>query len=512
MKHLLLAIITLLIFISTQAQRASTDFVTTWRTTNFGLGGDSTVVIPIDTNYTYNFDVDWDDDGIFDDLGVTDTIAHLYPDTGTYTVRIRGTFPRYYVFLFNPFLQVGGDEKLISLDQWGNNPWQNVEYMFRGMRYFTYNAVDTPNLSQVTSLRGMFAVNLNFNGDLSNWNVSNITNLKETFSECLIFNQPLNSWDVSNVTNFERLFRSTSFNQPLSSWNMSNAEVTFRMFSNSPFDQPIGNWDVSNVQYMGGMFEAGVFNQPLNSWQTDSVISLRFMFKDNLVFNQPLNNWKTDNVNDMSIMFQGAISFNQPLNNWNTTNVTTMAGMFSNAKAFNQDVGDFDISSLSIQINRTGMFGMLDSTNLSTTNYDSTLIKWNRQSPLCCFELGAAGLKYCAADSVRNYLTRSVMTGGKSWIISGDTFDCLGVGVEEELAVLQENNFKVYPNPSKGLFTIEKSTENNEPQEVFIYNIQGKLMSQQSMLQERLQLNSEAWPVGIYFVRLGSETQKLVVK
>ena len=513
MKHLLLAIIALLILSSTQAQRDSTDFVTTWRTTNFGLGGDSSVVIPIDTNYTYNFDVDWDDDGIFDDLGVTDTISHQYLDTGTYTIRIRGTFPRYFVRIVIANSVISGDEKLISLDQWGDNSWQNVEYMFRGIRYFTYNAVDTPNLSQVTSLRSMFEENISFNGDLSNWNVANITNLYYMFKGCHSFNQPLNSWGVSNVTDFSGLFWSTAFNQPLNLWDMSNAKSLYFMFNNSPFNQPIDNWNVSNVTNMSFIFEGGVFNQPINSWQVDSVTFMTSMFKDNVMFNQPLNNWNTSNVRSMSLMFSNATSFNQPLNNWNTMNVYSMFQMFSGATSFNQDIGSFDLSSIRAIPPVTETWGILDYTNLSTANYDSTLIKWARQNPQQYLKIGAIGLNYCAADSARNYLTRSVMNGGPGWAIFGDTLDCLGVGVDESLTNEKSIQFMIYPNPNKGKFTIDRITTNKIPeQELLIYNIHGQIVYSKTITQSKDEIQVNGLKGGIYLLRLDNETRRVVVE
>ena len=52
-----------------------------------------------------------------------------------------------------------------------------------------------------------------------NENVSNVTTMKGMFQLAISFNQPLNDWNVSNVTRMYFMFRdATSFNQPLSGW------------------------------------------------------------------------------------------------------------------------------------------------------------------------------------------------------------------------------------------------------------------------------------------------------
>ena len=97
MKKILLPFLILIVTVNTFAQLDTNDFVTTWRTYNFyGPGGDSSIVISVDPNMTYNYDVDWNNDGIFDSIGMTTGIMHTYADTGTYTIRIRGLFPRFY--------------------------------------------------------------------------------------------------------------------------------------------------------------------------------------------------------------------------------------------------------------------------------------------------------------------------------------------------------------------------------------------------------------------------------
>ena len=103
-------------------------------------------------HYTYNYDIDWDNDGIFDELGVTGDTTHDFGAPGTYTVQIRGDFP-----FFNSNNPATDDRaKLISINQWGAIEWQRMANAFSGASNMNITATDAPNLSSVTSLSNMF--------------------------------------------------------------------------------------------------------------------------------------------------------------------------------------------------------------------------------------------------------------------------------------------------------------------------------------------------------------------
>ena len=91
------------------------------------------------------------------------------------------------------------------------------------------------------------------------------------------FNQNISSWDVSNVTTMSGLFYSvTAFNQPIGDWDVGSVTDMSDMFDNNrDFNQPIGDWDVSSVTDMSGMFSGYdgeiTFNQDISNWNVTNV-------------------------------------------------------------------------------------------------------------------------------------------------------------------------------------------------------------------------------------------------
>lgn len=85
-------------------------FITTWKTDNPGTSGNTSITIPT-TGFSYNYDVDWNNDGTFDEFGITGSITHDFGIAGSYTIAIQGTFSRIY---FNN----GGDrQKILNINQ-----------------------------------------------------------------------------------------------------------------------------------------------------------------------------------------------------------------------------------------------------------------------------------------------------------------------------------------------------------------------------------------------------------
>jgi surface protein len=338
----------------------SDQFVTTWKTDNTGYSGPTSINITTHPSESYNYDVDWNNDGIFEDLNVTGDIQHNYGVAGTYTIRIRGTYPR--IFFSTPFADY---EKILSVDQWGSTAWTSMNLAFEYCSNLQILASDTPNLSVATDLSFMFQYCTSMNENIDVWDVSNITNMKAMFFDADSFNQPLNSWDVSNVNNMENMFRL-----------------------------------------------AESFNQPLNNWNVGNVTNMKQMFFSAINFNQALNSWNVSNVNNMEQMFSGAENFNQALNNWNVASVQNMFSMFAFASDFDQNLGNWNVASV------TNMTSMFSNATLSTANYDALIIGWSAQSLQSNLTFDGGNSQYCAATTERQQLIDNF-----NWTITDGGYD-----------------------------------------------------------------------------------------
>jgi surface protein len=251
------------------------DFVATWKTNNPGSSNSTSITIPT-TGSGYNYDVDWNNDGTFDETGLTGNVTHDFGIAGTYTIRIQGDFPRIY------FAGDAEGRKIIDINQWGTNQWTSMEGAFQGAANLSsISATDVPNLSAVTDMSLMFYGALNFTGDISDWDTSHITNMSSMFFDAAHFNSNISEWDTSNVTNMSGLFRGASaFNQDIGNWNTSKVVSMANMFSSpydpSSFNQDLSDWDVSSLQSADNIFASTAlspanYDALLKKWSAETL-------------------------------------------------------------------------------------------------------------------------------------------------------------------------------------------------------------------------------------------------
>ncbi len=423
-------------------------FVTTWKTDNPWWVANQ-IIIPIQWAW-YNYNIYWsgvDNSYTGELLWRTAATTITFPSTGTYQVQITGAFPQIYINS-----NANTRQKLLSVDQWWTGVWRSMQNAFYGANNMVINATDTPNLStvtnmsqmfraattlvdngwamntwdvsKVTTMQSMFSSARNFNQPIWDWDVSNVTTMQNMFYQASAFNQDIWDWDVSKVTTMRHMFAAydpwtdTTFNQDIWDWDVSSVTDMLSMFQhNIAFNQPLNNWNVSNVTTMNCMFCYNIaFNQPLNNWDVSKVTDMQWMFYGMINFNQPLNNWNVSNVIDMSMMFGGDDSesstknFNQPLNNWDVSNVTTMEEMFSAAKSFNQNLWWWNVEKVS---NMSNMFSWA---KLSVVNYDALLSGWNSQSLKTGVNFHGGDSQYCVSDLEHTDL----FSGSHGWILQWD--------------------------------------------------------------------------------------------
>ncbi|MEQ8302734.1 MAG: BspA family leucine-rich repeat surface protein [Cyclobacteriaceae bacterium] len=438
-------------------------FITTWKTDNPGTSANNQITIPTNGVSVYNYDVVWGDG--MSDTGVTGNITHTYATPGTYVVSISGTFP---AISFNN----GGDrEKILTVEQWGNNPWASMQNAFYGCTNLTVPAPDAPDLllcvsmaqmfreatsfnapigtwiitGNNNSLRSMFQGATSFNQNISAWDVSGIMDMSFMFTDASAFNQPLTWANTSMVSDMSGMFRgATIFNQDLDTWNTANVIRMQLMFQfATSFNGNIDNWNVANVQFMSAMFSgATAFNRDISGWVTNSLTTTASMFQDATNFNRNLSGWNVSGVTSMSSMFANASSFNQPLtwdgtlsmvnsmsgmflgatsfdqdiSNWDVSGVTTMSSMFNGASDFNQDLSSWDVSGV------TSMFSMF----LNASSFNQSLGSWDI-SPVTAMDNMLSGSGLSIANYDATLIGWESLDAGEVQIPTGVNLDAVGL-------------------------------------------------------------------------------------
>ena len=300
--------------------------------------------------------------------------AYYHPFTpsadGVYTVEAGSAGVKYMrmkvTWKDEESLLLTSNDKLLEVVQFGTVAWESMEEMFYMCKNMTFAAnIDTPDLTKVTDMSGMFDDCSTFNQPLDNWDVSKVTNMRGMFVNCSAFNQPLEKWDVSKVTNMSGMF-----------------------YGCSAFNQPLEKWDVSKVTRMNGMFYGCS------------------------AFNQPLEKWNVSKVTDMGYMFYDCSAFNQPLGEWNVSQVTDMNWMFAHCSAFNQPLGAWKLQTA---------IGGLSTTAMSAVNYSLSLIGWAKQtdgaSNIEWGVLNVSGLVY--NDAGKEAREKLIARG---WTFEGDVY------------------------------------------------------------------------------------------
>ncbi len=352
-------------FLSTA--QSSRPFITTWKTDNRGPSPSTQITIPTNPNLTYNYSVDWGDGT--NSTNITGDITHTYTNIGTtYQVAITGDFPA--IQFRSP--QNANHNRIISVNQWGDVEWRSFKNAFASCQNLTVTATDTPNLTGVEDMSGMFkrCRKLVGNSSFNNWNLSNVTNTKEMFLSARNFTADIGDWNVSNVTNMESMFNYAEyFNADIGRWNVSNVTTMKKMFTKArKFNQNIGNWNVSHVTDMRGMFgSASSFNQDIGNWNVSNLTEIESMFNGAGRFNQNINNWDIRKIIHLDAVFAYAQNFNQPLDRWDVSNVKTMKLLFYEAHPFNQDISSWDV----------GNVEDMEGTFLAATSFNQNINSWN---------------------------------------------------------------------------------------------------------------------------------------
>jgi len=165
-------------------------FVTRWNT---DVTGDNVVTatkqirLPLSANGTYDFVVSWGD-GNENRITAHDQgeATHTYATKGEYEVTITGTC-KGFGFSYDSHMSVGDSAKLLDVSQWGPVKLHNEGYQFAYCTNLSgFSAPDSPDLSNVTNMSGMFNEAASFNRDIGGWNVDRVIDYQYIFTNCPI--------------------------------------------------------------------------------------------------------------------------------------------------------------------------------------------------------------------------------------------------------------------------------------------------------------------------------------
>ena len=346
--------------------------------------------------------VDWGDNS---SQTLTANTTHSYASSGsdqTYSVKIFDSPSGSKFTGFNSSWNATSGGYIDDIAQWGEIEWQN-NYWFANTSKVTITATDTPNLSQATSLQGMFSSNGSnsvFSGGsaIGSWDVSTITNMSSMFFKITSanFTQNLSNWDVSKVTTLNRF----NYTYPehmvhnqnwVADWGNKTSKVEdFQYFmyggksNNIAVNSNMGNYNTSSATNMSYMFFnnggdiANCKTKIVNAGQADEYIA-----------------WDVKKVENFTYMFAGGygrfVSTEFP-DNWyisgegQDVNMQNMFGWFHGGGSLNNltDVNSFATKTISAGNSPYGTqytaWNMSNTTNLAGFAQQSATgnqLNWN---------------------------------------------------------------------------------------------------------------------------------------
>ena len=126
--------------------------------------------------------------------------------------------------------------------------------------------------------------------------------------------------------------------------------------------------------------------------------------------------------------------------------------------------------------------------------------------------VGASVTSYTCSESQfdEGYIVVQGVEAGKNGetrLLSNRSLDLVGLGENEATA------FRVYPNPAKGILSVETRRATSLPEETYrIVNPIGQTVMEGQITMEKQQIDVCNLPNGLYFITIGGATRKFVVE
>jgi surface protein len=464
-----------------------------------------------------------------------------------------------------------------DIGNWNTASVTTMHQMFRKATSFNQD-IGNWNTAAVTDMRGMFDEATLFNGQIGNWNTISVLDMSEMFRYATSFNQYIGNWNTVAVTSMYQMFLgATAFNQDIGNWNTAAVtDMNYLFTEASSFNGDLGNWNTAAVTSMYAMFwGATAFNQDIGNWNTSAVIVMQGMFNQATSFNQDIGNWNTAAVTDMYAMFNQATSFNQDIGSWTLNNWVQMNSMLLNSgmdcENYSATLIGWDANNPAVTHRYLGAAtGFQYGTNAVLARNNLTENKgWvifgdspsgeNCSPPVVvqdlvlhainlqhgesfCYDAtqtitatnftveNGASAVFIAGQSITFGTGFVVQSGGNlhasitltqefcnqtSLASSSEITDRQSVSEpENKTAIAKDSFFKLFPNPTTGLFKLELS-EITSTIIVEVYGLMGKqILWQEVTGHQPFEFDLSLQPRGIYIVRVlngdAIESQRII--
>ncbi len=254
------------------------NFITVWE-----ANSDGEITIP-GTGSGYDYNIHWENTADETDNGnAAGVTSSSYIIDGliageNYRVEISGDFPRIYID------DTSIRSYILDVEQWGDIEWQSMVDAFNGAENLEVSAQDTPDLTSVTNMEGMFSGAESMTGAGANWDweTGNITSMRRVFDNAEVFNQDISGWDVSNVENMHRMLENSglsveNYDATLIGWaaqdvtdNVELGALGLEFCDGADARQSLiddNNWDITGDELQAGCDEFAPF---ITLWEADS--------------------------------------------------------------------------------------------------------------------------------------------------------------------------------------------------------------------------------------------------
>lgn len=210
--------------------KSGTEFITTW--------SQATIEIPTNDDFTFNYNIDIDNDGFIDETGITGQ-KEVTLDNAENVLRISGQFPVMQLARLNSSGNVAGngvDNDIITdINQWGTVAWESMAVAFAGcdgLEVLSYT--DAPDLSGVTDMQSMFRGSDNVEPNVTDWNTSKVENMESLFRGANNANPDLSNWNISSIPSDSEAMRHIFRESGITAENYGKALVRFAAHASDP--------------------------------------------------------------------------------------------------------------------------------------------------------------------------------------------------------------------------------------------------------------------------------------